>query len=181
MNSQIQSRLLYDDCNFNKTIEESTGPYNYIFNTMNENEYSNCNHAQSPFQKTNNKFYKGDFVDIDTELRGTNFINSRCPENKFPYQSEYYDYPIPLQNCNFQELGPEYTKNKKSMNINNYINKDALIYTPLIPDVYDDIKYKQFTNNSTARIGTSSRLLIKDLYNEYNNEFEDEYNDEFYF
>ena len=163
MNYQIQSRSLYDDCNFHKTNLESIGPHDYIFDTVNELEYSNCNHAESPFQKTNNKFYKGNFVDIDSELKGINLVSSDCPENKHPFQSQYYDYPEPLRNCNLQ-LGPKYTKNRKSININNYINKEELIYTPIISDVYYDIKYKQATNNSSARIGTSSRLLIKDRF-----------------
>lgn len=73
------NRTMYDCCQFNKKLQESTSPLQY---RMYAGNYENCN--KCIFDE--NSYYmpfSPEIVDMESELKNISRRYSRCPQNKY--------------------------------------------------------------------------------------------------
>lgn len=167
---------LYDDCNIDKKNQESTGPYNWV--TDNLNELNSCYVKQSPFMHNNFQSIPSNLVDAESELRNQTRHLSRCPEEKFdptklnnckncskcnqglPCSCKHCketQYQNKLKDCISPFLVPDYTRTNKSCNIFSGITINR--FNPLFTNSQDFN-----TIQSNSYIGTNTRLDIKDAF-----------------
>lgn len=91
------SRLQYDQCNYQRTVKESTDVGKYMYNEpRNDNGRNDCRPCFPTDPYIRSGFFGGaictdkPLVDVDSELIGLNYRNSRCPENKYiPSDKEF--------------------------------------------------------------------------------------------
>lgn len=100
MNLGSSNRQIYDQCNFEKRVYESTSPlmYNMMFN-----KYEHCNKCRSP---NNKKFHtRGDatIVDVESELLNITRPLSKCDKyqysphcTKSKYCTSTFDKSVPI-------------------------------------------------------------------------------------
>jgi hypothetical protein len=149
------TRNLYDKCALDKKNQESTSPFNWITDSQIIESNKACYQGTSPFMQNPTRSISLDKVDIESDLRGQNYNNSRCPTHKYnptlqkPYQEE-------LPNCQNQFV-PEYTRLNKACNIFNGISINR--FSPLCDDVQGIDKI-----HTNDYIGTNTRLMIKDAF-----------------
>jgi hypothetical protein len=77
------NRLRYDDCAYNKELTESVGTLSYI---LDPSRYENCNKCRMELGiigGTNVSHIQGNLVDLETDLRGTTRMSSKCPTKKY--------------------------------------------------------------------------------------------------
>jgi len=69
------NRLIYDNCEYQTRLQESTSPFSYV---MYEGKFENCQKCVF------DNFYRPfDLVDIETELQNRTRIGSKCPNRKY--------------------------------------------------------------------------------------------------
>ncbi len=77
------NRLMYDNCAYKKTLEESTGTLTYVLNPI---KYENCAKCRVEFGVvggTNVSHNVGNLVDIENDLFNRTRKNSKCPTKKY--------------------------------------------------------------------------------------------------
>ena len=77
------NRLKYDNCAYKQELNESVGTLSYI---LDPSKYENCNKCRMELGiigGTNVSHIKGNLVDLETDLRGTTRMSSKCPTNKY--------------------------------------------------------------------------------------------------
>ena len=77
------NRLIYDNCAYEHQLSESVGTLAYVLDPM---RYENCNKCRIEYGTvggTNVSHIKGNLVDLESDLRGTTRVNSRCPSYKY--------------------------------------------------------------------------------------------------
>lgn len=77
------NRLQYDNCAYNHQLHESVGTLAYI---LDPSRFENCNKCRMEFGTvggTNVSHIKGNLVDLETDLRGTTRLASKCPTKKY--------------------------------------------------------------------------------------------------
>lgn len=77
------NRLIYDNCAYKKTVEESTGTLSYVINPI---KYENCSKCRVEFGVvggTNVSHDKSKLVDIENDLMNITRKNSKCPSKKY--------------------------------------------------------------------------------------------------
>ena len=97
------NRLKYDKCAYQKNLEESMAPGNYQFYAGKYDNKNNCRIEFGILGGNNVSMYKGNIIDLESELRGQTLPNSKCPSNKFyPKYKQSCDSGLPsgLLNCN---------------------------------------------------------------------------------
>lgn len=71
------NKTIYDDCAFQRQVQDSTSPYQY---QMYQGKYENCNKCRAD----QNKFYQPfDLVDLESELMNITRAQSRCVTHKY--------------------------------------------------------------------------------------------------
>jgi hypothetical protein len=76
VNLGAYNRLSYDNCAYQKKLQESTSPLQY---RMFEGNYENCNKCTYK-----NQFWRPfDLVDLESELKNITRPNTKCPELKY--------------------------------------------------------------------------------------------------
>jgi len=152
------TRTAYDECALKKKNQESLSPFEWITDSNLVESKQVCYHSTSPFMQNPFRSIPQNAIDIESELRGTNFKNSKCPDDKYnpekPYKSKFN---IELNECGKTDLVPEYTRINKPCNIFSGININR--FHPLCEDLQDMGKIHD--NNF---IGMNTRLQIKDTY-----------------
>jgi hypothetical protein len=170
------TKSLYDSCNINKKFQESTGPFNWIMDSVYESK-DDCYLDQSPYM--HNNFYSIPLQKIDTEsdLRNQTRPLSRCPTQKYdPTKAKTCgackncDSGLPcgcthcqdskmnnrLNNCKNRGLVPEYTRVKKPCNLSGItINR--------FNSICDDPQALK-TIHENSYIGSNTRLQVKDAF-----------------
>ena len=174
---QSFTNSLYDNCNIAKKDQESTGPYNWITDSVYESN-NPCFVKQAPFMHNQFQSIPSNLIDSESDLRNQTRVLSRCPETR-------YD-PTKLDNCQFCNncnqglpcgckhckltkyeakfndcvspfLIPSYTRIQKPCNIFSGININR--FNPLCDDLQDANLIQ-----SNSYIGTNTRLNVRDAF-----------------
>jgi hypothetical protein len=77
------NRLSYDTCAYKHSLAESVGTLGWV---LDPSRFENCNKCRVEFGVvggTNVSHAKGNLVDLETELRGTTKLASKCPTLKY--------------------------------------------------------------------------------------------------
>ena len=94
------NRLSYDTCAYKHNLAESVGTLAWV---LDPSRFENCNKCRIEFGVvggTNVSHIKGNLVDLETDLRGTTRLQSKCPTLK-------YQNPCPngdMTTCQPQEI-----------------------------------------------------------------------------
>jgi hypothetical protein len=77
------NRLSYDACAYQKTLQQSTGPLDYMLYT---GKYENCAKCRIEFGVVGGNgvsLYSGNLVDLESDLRGQTRKASLCPSTMY--------------------------------------------------------------------------------------------------
>ena len=77
------NKLKYDNCSYKHELNESVGTLAYL---LDPSRYENCNKCRMELGiigGTNVSHIKGNLVDLETDLRGTTRLASKCPTKKY--------------------------------------------------------------------------------------------------
>ena len=77
------NRLIYDSCAYQKNLQQSTSPLNYMLYT---GKYENCAKCRIEFGVVGGNgvsLFSGNLVDLESELRGQNRQASLCPQTMY--------------------------------------------------------------------------------------------------
>ena len=77
------NRLMYDTCETQTRFNESVSPLQYILDPV---KYDNCNKCRMELGVIGGSavsHIKGNLVDLETDLRGTTRLASKCPTRKY--------------------------------------------------------------------------------------------------
>jgi len=87
------NRLRYDNCAYQHQLSESVGTLSYVLDPMRFEHCNKCRVELGVVGGTNVSHVKGNLVDLETELRGTTRLQSKCP-------SLQYQNPCPTGTMN---------------------------------------------------------------------------------
>ena len=150
------TRNLYDKCALEKKDQESTSPFEWVTDSQVVESKKSCYQGTSPFMHNPFRSIPLNKVDIESDLRGQNYTSSRCPTHKFNPELQK-PYTETLNDCETNELVPEYTRLNKSCNIFSGISINR--FSPLC----DDVQALDKIHNNNY-IGTNTRLQVKDAF-----------------
>ena len=149
------TRNLYDKCALEKKDQESKSPFEWMTDSQVIGSTQSCYQGTSPFMQNPMKSISSDKVDIESDLRGQTYNNSRCSTHKYnPTLQKPYKETI--KNCE-KQLVPEYTRLNKACNIFSGISINR--FSPLCDDVQSLEKI-----HSNKYIGTNTRIMVKDAF-----------------
>jgi hypothetical protein len=77
------NRLTYDNCAYQKSLQQSTGPLEYAMYT---GKYENCAKCRIEFGVVGGNgvsLFSGNLVDLESDLRGQTRIASLCPSTMY--------------------------------------------------------------------------------------------------
>jgi len=77
------NRLIYDECEYKKKLQDSTSPLSYSLYT---GKYENCAKCRIELGVVGGNgvsIFNGNLVDLESELRGQFRLNSKCPSNMY--------------------------------------------------------------------------------------------------
>lgn len=97
------NRLSYDSCAYEKSLQQSTSPLDYMLYT---GKYENCAKCRIEFGTVGGNgvsLFSGNLVDLESDLRGQTRQSSLCP-SKF--------YTPECKNCNNKANGLPCSSNK---------------------------------------------------------------------
>jgi hypothetical protein len=77
------NRLMYDTCESQQRIDESSGPLEYILNPFKYENCSKCRNQLGIIGGANVSHIKGNLVDLETDLFGITRKASLCPNKKY--------------------------------------------------------------------------------------------------
>lgn len=149
------TRNLYDKCSLEKKDQESTSPFEWMTDSQIFTSNNSCYQNLSPFMQNPMNSVSSDKVDIESDLRGQNYTNSRCPTHKYNPALQK-PYTETLKDCQ-KQIVPEYTRLNKACNIFSGISINR--FSPLVDEVQELEKI-----HSNKYIGTNTRLQIKDAF-----------------
>ena len=82
------NRLIYDECAYKKSLEESISPLKYM---MYPGKYDNDSKCRIEFGLVGGNgvsLFCGNLVDLESDLRGQTRLNSNCPTKMYSPPSE---------------------------------------------------------------------------------------------
>jgi hypothetical protein len=85
------NRLSYDACAYQKTIQQSTSPLEYM---LFAGKYENCAKCRMEFGVVGGNgvsLFSGNLVDLESDLRGQTRLKSKCPTTMYNPTSEKKD------------------------------------------------------------------------------------------
>jgi hypothetical protein len=77
------NRLSYDTCAYQKSLQQSTGPYDYM---LYSGKYENCAKCRIEFGTVGGNgvsLFSGNLVDLESDLRGQTRVASLCPSTMY--------------------------------------------------------------------------------------------------
>ena len=77
------NRLIYDECEYKKKLEESTSPLQY---SLYSGKYENCAKCRIELGVVGGNgvsIFNGNLVDLESELRGQTRLLSKCQNNLY--------------------------------------------------------------------------------------------------
>lgn len=116
------NRLIYDNCAYQKTLQQSTGPLEYM---LYNGKYENCAKCRIEFGTVGGNgvsLFSGNLVDLESDLRGQTRQASLCPNTMYlppskpikmshqpSCQMQYYPTqpmpkPITPTKCNYDNM-----------------------------------------------------------------------------
>lgn len=116
------NRLSYDACAYQKSLQQSTSPLEYM---LYNGKYENCAKCRIEFGTVGGNgvsLFSGNLVDLESELRGQTRNASLCPSNMYTpsnkpvnlahqpsCQMQYYpkvptQKPIQASSCNYSNM-----------------------------------------------------------------------------
>ena len=150
------TRNLYDNCALDKKNQESIDSLQYQTDVAVIESKESCFQGAAPFQHNPLRSVPAESVDIESDLRGQNLLNSKCPTHKFnPMTAKSVEWNI--KECDNNLLVPEYTRMNKGCNTLSGITINR--FNPLNEDLQS--LEKIHSNNYT---GSNTRLQIKDAF-----------------
>tara|TARA_Y100000590_G_scaffold405115_1_gene493146 strand:+ start:222 stop:650 length:429 start_codon:yes stop_codon:yes gene_type:complete len=87
------NRLIYDNCAYEHQLHENVGTLAYVMDPSKFEHCSKCRMELGILGGANVSHIKGNLVDLESDLRGTTRIQSKCPDLK-------YQNPCPKQDMN---------------------------------------------------------------------------------
>lgn len=157
---QSFTRDLYDTCEYDKYLQESTGSFKWLSQQVYENP-TNCHVDQSPFLRGSAYGVERNDIDIESELRNITRVNSRCPELKYDPSKHSVKTHNYKDDCRESGLVPEYTRMDKSCSPLSGISTFNLSIHPLCKDLQDTQRI-----HLNSYIGANTRLMTRDAYSE---------------
>jgi hypothetical protein len=144
------NRLRYDNCAYTHELNESVGTLAYV---LDPSKYENCNKCRMELGiigGTNVSHIKGNLVDLETDLRGTTRMSSKCPSRK-------YQNPCPsgdMTKCNPKQIILQGNAGNKTRTLDTsmkHLNSCQMINykpTPLEPSMKPVLCPGQNNNNN---------------------------------
>ena len=80
------NRLMYDTCEYKTRLNENLGTLEYMLDNARYENCGKCRMELGIIGGSNVSHIKGNLVDLETELRGTSRMNSKCPTKKYQNQ-----------------------------------------------------------------------------------------------
>lgn len=77
------NHLMYDECAYAKRLQQSEGPYNYAMYPGKYASTAQCRMELGVVGGNNVSIFKGNLVDLESDLRGQTRMASLCPSNKY--------------------------------------------------------------------------------------------------
>ena len=77
------NRLIYDTCAYSKTLGESISPMEYMLDLSAHEHCDKCRVELGLVGGTAVSRVRGNMVDLENDLRGSNRPNTKCPAFKF--------------------------------------------------------------------------------------------------
>ena len=97
------NRLSYDACAYKKTLQQSTGPLDYMLYT---GKYENCAKCRIEFGVVGGNgvsLFTGNLVDLESDLRGQTRLASLCPTTMYTPTEKSTHPPLANQpSCQMQ-------------------------------------------------------------------------------
>lgn len=125
------NRLIYDNCSYEHQLHENVGTLAYV---MDPSKFEHCNKCRMELGilgGSNVSHIKGNLVDLESDLRGTTRIQSKCPDLK-------YQNPCPNQdmnNCQPKQItikaGPSNSKRVINTNLQHLPSCQMINYNPI--------------------------------------------------
>ena len=84
------NRLIYDNCAYNKKIQESTSPLNYTLYPGKFENTSKCRIELGSVGGNGVSLFSGNLVDLESDLRNQSRPASLCPKNYYQPQCSNY-------------------------------------------------------------------------------------------
>lgn len=84
------NRLKYDDCAYDKALQQSTDPLSYVINPIKYENCSKCRMELGVVGGTAVSHITGNLVDLENDLRNQNRPNTHCSAYKFAPPTEGY-------------------------------------------------------------------------------------------
>lgn len=84
------NRLIYDNCAYARTLNESVAPINYLLDPVKYEHCSKCRIELGLVGGAGVSHISGNLVDLENDLRGQNRPNTHCPAYKFTPSSKTY-------------------------------------------------------------------------------------------
>lgn len=147
------TRNRYDNCATDKSLKQSTDPFNIITQQGIKEHETNCNLDNSPFMHENFYNIPAKFVEVEDELFCKTQKLSKCPDGPKTMKTEF------LPQCTKQ------IQNNMS-SVYSRIDKPASVYDTIITNHFpplDDIQHLNMIHSNNY-IGVNTRLQVKDAY-----------------
>ena len=77
------NRLIYDDCAYKKTLQQSTDPLQYALYTGKYENSAKCRIELGSVGGNGVSLFNGNLVDLESDLRGQTRQSSLCPCDKY--------------------------------------------------------------------------------------------------
>ena len=77
------NRLIYDECAYKKTLQQSTDPLNYALYTGKYENSAKCRIELGSVGGNGVSLFNGNLVDLESDLRGQTRQTSLCPCDKY--------------------------------------------------------------------------------------------------
>ena len=77
------NRLIYDECAYKKTLQQSTDPLEYVLYTGKYENTAKCRVELGSVGGNGVSLFNGNLVDLESDLRGQTRQASQCPTKKY--------------------------------------------------------------------------------------------------
>lgn len=150
------TRNLYDECALEQKNQEATGQFRWVTDNSIAESKNSCFESNAPFMHNTFHSIPGESIDIESNLRGQNFKNSRCTTHKFnPANEKKHD--TKLKECVSKFIIPDYTRTNRSCNVLSEVSINY--FNPLYENVQNLEKI-----HDNKYIGLNTRLEVKDAF-----------------
>jgi hypothetical protein len=101
------NRLSYDACAYQKSLQQSTGPLEYMMYT---GKFENCAKCRIDFGTVGGNgvsLFSGNLVDLESDLRGQTRVASQCPSKSYDPKCNNCDNKMNGLPCSTEQCKPK--------------------------------------------------------------------------